>query len=263
MAGQCRTRFDAEAGNHVQCAIGKASLPGQIGEHQRGQAGILGGFQNAGIAHGKGCADRSADDLHRIIPRHDMPRHAMRFAQGIDGVAVEIRDGLAMYLVRRAAVEFAVARKGDCIGAGLGDGFADVEGFKCRQQVSMVQHKLAEAGEATASLQRAHLAPRAVQSGLGGADSSVHIRVSAAGDPAQRAAIGGVDERQRVGRGAPCATDQDVTGVKGQGGEHLGPPGIRASGGRPPSGSGCTGAGARRRWPLWAGPPRSLPRASP
>ena len=48
-----------------------------------------------------------------------MRGNAMRFAQGVDGVAVQIRDGLAVDFICRAAVKLHVARQGHCVSASL------------------------------------------------------------------------------------------------------------------------------------------------
>ena len=72
-----------------------------------------------------------------------MARHPMRFAQGVDGVAIQIGDGFAHDFVCSAAVKFHVARQGNGICAGLGQGFADILCLEFRQLVDMVQDPLA------------------------------------------------------------------------------------------------------------------------
>ncbi len=109
MGGERRAGLFAEARHDVERAVRKARLAREIGERKRGQAGFLRRLQHAGVAHRQRRADRAPGDLHRIVPRHDMPGHAMRLAQGVDRVAVEIGDGFAHHLVGGAAVKLHVA----------------------------------------------------------------------------------------------------------------------------------------------------------
>ena len=110
MGGERCARLLAEARHDIEGAVRKARLAGEIGERERSEAGLLRRLQDAGVAHRQRRADRAAGDLHRIVPRHDMAGHPMRLAQGVDGVAVEIGNGLAHQLVGRAGVELHVAR---------------------------------------------------------------------------------------------------------------------------------------------------------
>ncbi|MNI75553.1 hypothetical protein D3C73_1317160 [compost metagenome] len=55
-----------------------------------------------------------------------MPRHPVRLAQGVDGVAVLEGNGLAVQLVGCACIEFEIAGEGDHVVAGLLQRLADV-----------------------------------------------------------------------------------------------------------------------------------------
>ena len=82
------------------------------------------------VAHCKRGPHRAANNLHRVVPRHDMARDAVRFAEGIDRVAVEIGDGLTHHLIRGAPVKLHVTGERCRIGAGLGQRLAHVFCFQ-------------------------------------------------------------------------------------------------------------------------------------
>jgi len=106
----------------------------------------------------------------------------MRLAQSVDGVAVEIGNGRAMQLVRRATVEFHVARQCHGVGAGLLQGLANIHRFQPRQRVDVLQDQCADLGQDAPPLRRGHARPWAVQRGAGGGHGAVDIGVAAAGD---------------------------------------------------------------------------------
>ncbi len=113
-------------GTTLSAPGGRPASTARRGEGERGQARLLGRLQHAGVAGGERGDDRAADDLHRVVPGDDVPGDAVRLAQGVDGVAGEIRDGLARQLVGGAAVELEVARQRPGVGAGLAERLADV-----------------------------------------------------------------------------------------------------------------------------------------
>ena len=208
--GERGARFGAEAGHDVERAGGQAGLLGEISKGERGEAGFFCRLENAGIAHRQRRADRAADDLHRVVPWYDMAGHAIGFAQCVDGVAFEIGDGFAMHLVRRAAVEFAVARQRDHVVAGLGEGFAHVERFEQGERVGVLEHKLAKTGEDAAAFHGGGGAPVALSRAVGGGDGGVDVGRGATCDGGKRGAVGRVDQVERVAGGGrhPGAVDQ-------------------------------------------------------
>ena len=119
MRRQRRAGFLAQPRHHVQRAGRQAGLVRDAREGQRRQAGLLGRLQHAGVAHRQRGADAAADDLHRVVPRHDVAGDAMRLAQRQRGVAGGEGDRLAHHLVGRAAVELEVARQRQRVGAAL------------------------------------------------------------------------------------------------------------------------------------------------
>ena len=88
------------------------------------------GFSTQALPAASAATDRAADDLHRVVPRDDVAGDAVRLAEGVDGVAGEIGDGLAHQLVGGAAVELDVARERPGVGAGLAERLADVAGLE-------------------------------------------------------------------------------------------------------------------------------------
>jgi hypothetical protein len=192
MGRESRARLGPRAGDDVQRTGGQACLHGDGGKGQRSQASFLGRFQDAGIAHGKRRADRTADDLHRIVPRHDMARDSVGFAQGIDGVAVEKGDRLAHDLVSATRVELHVAGEGHRIGTTLSQRFADVERLKPGEVIDAGQDDLADPGQDTAAFRGRHPAPSACAGGMGGGDGGVDIGPLAPCDTGQRCAGRGV-----------------------------------------------------------------------
>ncbi len=111
-----------------------------------------------------------------------MAGHAMRLAQGIDGIAVQIGDGVAHDLVGGTAIEFHIAGQSDRIGARLCQRLSDIARFEFCQCVGLRQHSLAYAGQDAATLCRSHPSPVSGAGGMGGSDSRVDIRRRAARD---------------------------------------------------------------------------------
>ena len=175
MGGERRARLFAKTGNDIERARGKTRLAREIGERKRGEAGFLRGLEHAGVAHRQRRADGAAGDLHRIIPRHDMPGHPMRLAQGVDRVAIEIGDGFAHHLVGGAAVKLHVARHRQRVRAALLQGLADVERLDMRKLIDPFRDQFGELREQPPALSRGELAPRAAKRALGRLDRRIDI----------------------------------------------------------------------------------------
>ncbi len=222
MRRQRRARFGARAGHDVQDACGQAAIGGDMGEGESGQRGLFGGLQHHGVADAQGRHDGAADDLHRIVPRDDVARHPVRLAQGVDGVAVLERNGLAVQLVRRACVEFQIAGQGDHVVAGLLQRLADVQRLKLGQQVDAGFDLAHHAGQDAAAFDGGGAAPASVEGGTRGADGVVHVGGGSGGQPAHDLARRRVLDRQgRVGGacGAPDAVDEEL--IRGEGRDHV------------------------------------------
>ena len=216
MAGKRRARLLAETRHDVERAGGKAGLAREVGERKRSEAGFFRRLQDAGVAHRQRRADRPARDLHRIVPRHDVAGDAMRFAQRIDGVAVEIGDRLAHHLVGGAAVELHVARHRQRVGAALLDRLADIDRLDPREVFDAGADELGELHEQPAALGRGEPSPFARQRPLRCVDRSVDVgacpaRDRADLDPARRV----LDGEARAGPGGdPAPVDEALVGFE-------------------------------------------------
>jgi len=216
VARQRSAGFLAEAGHHVERAGRQPAIVRDARERQRRQAGLLCRLEHAGVAHRQRGADRAADDLHRVVPRHDVPGDAVRLAQRQRGVAGRERDRLAHHLVGGPAVELEVARQRVGIGQALLDRLADVERLHARQHVGQLAHPLAHAQQDATALGRAHLSPRAVERGLRRVHGGVDLGRTPARDLRQLGTVGRVQERQRAAERCtlPKPADEDGAGVE-------------------------------------------------
>ena len=139
-APQRCARFLAQARHDVERPGRQAGASAMRAKASAREAGLLGRLEHAGVAHRQRRADAAADDLHRVVPRHDVRRHAVRLAQRERGVAVGEGNGLAVHLVGGAAVELEVARQRHRVGAALLQGLADIQRLEPRQFVGLLQH---------------------------------------------------------------------------------------------------------------------------
>ncbi len=214
MRGERRAGLFAEAGHDIERACRKARLAREIGERERGEASFLRGLQHASVAHRERPADGAPGDLHRIVPRHDMAGHAMRLAQGVDRVAVEIGNGFAHHLVGRAAVEFHVARHRQRVGASLLQRLADVERLDVREFVDPLLDEFGELGHEPSALGRGQLAPLPGKRALGRFDRRIDVGRLAARDLADLNATRRVFDRQAFAglRLDPSPVDEALVG---------------------------------------------------
>ena len=211
MRRQSRPDLGPIAGDHVQRARRQPGFGGKRREGKRGQRGILGRFQHAGIAHRQRRPDRTPEDLHRVVPGDDMGSDTMRFAQGIDGKTFLIRDGGAMQLVGGTAVEFEVTRQRDGIVSGLFHRLADIGGFEEGQFLGPLHHQPCHPGQDPAAFQRRGPAPFARQRQFRGSNGLIDIRRRPLTDGTDHRAGRGVfdRDRRRIAGRLPLAADED------------------------------------------------------
>ena len=216
MGGQRGPCFCPQARHDIERTRRQPRLAGQIGKGECGQARLFRGFQNTGVASRQCGTDRAANDLHRVVPRHDMARDAVGFAQGIDGKAALERDRLAHQLVGRACVEFAIARHGDYIIARLRQRFADIGGLHRGKLFDMIKDQLAEPRQDPAAFKGGQCAPFTRQCSFSSDHRGVDIGAGAARDARDLIARRGVDHGEGVaaGRRAPCAADENKRWVE-------------------------------------------------
>ena len=135
---------------------------------------------------------------------------AMRLAQRIDRVIVEIGNGLAHQLVSRAGIEFQIARQHHGVGARLLQGFAHIAGFHLGQGVDARLHDLAHARQDAAPFGGVEGAPCAVERILRGLDRLIDIVGGAGRHGADGLAGGGIFDGKRGFCGPPTARDEEL-----------------------------------------------------
>src|SRR5690606_2391926 len=185
---------------------------------QHAQAGVLGGLDDAGVPGRERGADRAPEYLHRIVPGNDVTSDPVRLAQGQDGVALAIGDGLAMELVRGSGVELEVARQRQGVGAGLAQWFAGVARLQRRELLGGVLDRPAQAGQEAPALGRGSSAPWTVGSAVAveGAPGAGHgeadIGAATPGDRPEYRAVRRIDDLEPVAieRGARYVVDEEA-----------------------------------------------------
>ena len=111
-----------------------------------------------------------------------MAGDAVRLAQRVDRVAVQIGDRLAHHLVGGAAVEFHVTRHRKGVGAPLLDRLADVESLDPGKVLDARLDEFAEPGQQPAALRCGQSAPVPGERPLGRLDRRVDVGAPAARD---------------------------------------------------------------------------------
>ncbi len=159
MGAERLTRLLAKSGDNIDHPRRKPGFGCQRGKRKRGQAGLLGWFDHRCVTHRQRRTNRPANDLHRIVPRDDMRTDAVRFTQGVDGVAVKIGYRLAGDLVCSAGVEFEVAGKRPDIGARLTERFANIKGLDSGKVFTSLIDQRRQIHHQAATLESWHPAP--------------------------------------------------------------------------------------------------------
>ena len=208
------TRFGAVTGDDVQRSRRKADLGREHGDSHHGQACILCRFDDARVACCQRGADAAAENLHRIVPRHDVAGDAMRLAQRQHRHAGLVRNRVAVQLVGRAGVVLEVARQRGRIGAPLLQRLAGGARFEPRELVVMIDHRVRQLHQQTAALGSRHASPGAVEE-LSERTArckyrGVDVGGVAARDLCERRAVGWIDHVDRLpgGRCDPAIADK-------------------------------------------------------
>lgn len=143
-----------------------------------------------------------------------MAGHAMRLAQGVDGIPGLEGDGFAHELVGGAPVEFQIARKRRHIGACLPERLAHVLRLDQGKVVDPLKHDTRHAHEDPAPVGCGHPSPFACACLARGCNGRVDIGCAAGGNLADLPAKRGILDRQTVPQAAPVAVDQDFGWVE-------------------------------------------------
>ena len=195
-----------------------ADLARQLGEAEGGGAGILGGLQHHGIAHGEGGRQRAADHLRRIVPGEDVAGDAVRFMHDADVIAVQEGNDVAMDLVGGAAIELEIADGRVDVGARLAHRLAGIAGLQPGQLVEMILDLEGELRDQPAPLGRGETPPGPLEGGAGSLDREVDIGGVAAGDAGEFLARRGVEPGEGFTRLASdiAAIDEVLIHVRSQ-----------------------------------------------
>ena len=218
MHGQRLTDRVAEAGQHVEHAVGDAGLLGQTGDAQGGEGGFLGGFEDHRVAGGERRPQLPAGHHQREVPRHDGGDHPERFAGHQRQGGLLDRGDLIVNLVDGFGVPGdAVGGGGGVIAHGVADGLAHVQGLQQRQLHLVEPHQFGEALQDLLALLGRQTAPAfVVKGGAGSLHCQFGIGGVAGGDPGQQLAVGRVDAVEGGAvDGVPVAAVDE--GLRGQG----------------------------------------------
>ncbi len=165
----------AQARYDVEGARRKSGLSCQVRERQGGETCFFGWFEHCGIACGECRTNRAADDLHGIVPRHDVACDAMRLPQCVDGVPVEVRNGRPVQLVCSASVELHVSSERKHICPCLGQRFANVERLELAEYFGVLEDELSEASEHPTTFDGCRRSPDAIHRRSGGTNGEVDV----------------------------------------------------------------------------------------
>jgi hypothetical protein len=137
-------------------------------------------------------------------------------AQGVDRVAIEIRNSLAHHLVRRPGVELHVARERQRVRAPLFKRLADVDGLDQRKVLDARADQMGQFREEAAALGRGQPPPWPDEGALGSFHGQLNVDAPAAGDRTDLDSARRIFDRQaRTGlRCDPAPVDEALVGVE-------------------------------------------------
>ena len=210
MPRERRARLVAVARDDVQRAVGQARFRREFGDAQDRHARVLGRLHHARVAGRERRRDAAPENLHRVVPRHDVAGHAMRLADRQHRVAGLVGQGLAVQLVGGARVELEVARDAGRVGVRLLERLAGVARFELRDLVVARADQHRQAREDASAVGGARVAPRAVVGGARGLHGAVDVGGVAARELREHLAVGGIDHGDGFadGRRDPSVADE-------------------------------------------------------
>ena len=103
IAGLC-----TQAHDDVEGSRGESGLMDELCQSHRGAGRLVRRLRHGAVPGGQGRRSRPADELQRVVPRDDVPRHPVRLATGVDVHVVAQRDLVAVVGLDRVAVEVEV-----------------------------------------------------------------------------------------------------------------------------------------------------------
>ena len=188
------------AGHDVEHAGRQAAREGDLAEPQRRHRRLARRLEHDRASGRERRRDAAGADLNRIVPRHDLRRHADRLANRVVEEPRAERDRVAHDLVGDAREELEVARRHLHVGPRLPQRLAVVAAFECGELFHLVAQRLRDALHDAAALGRRDPAPRlAVECRLRRLDRAVDVRLGRFRDRREHLA-GRRIERRRTSR---------------------------------------------------------------
>jgi len=194
--GERAARLAPESGDDIERALGESDFRREFRDPQQRQARVLGRLDHAGVARRERPADAAPEDLHRIVPRDDVPGHAVRLAPGQHRVTGRIGNRLAVQLVGRPRVELEVARAGGGIGPRLLHRLAAVARLDPREFVGVIRDRARQRHQLPPAFGGRELSPCAVERRARGLHRGVDVGRVTSRDRRERLAVRRVDHRQ-------------------------------------------------------------------
>ena len=164
VAGQRVAHLVAVAGDDVDGPGRKTHLGGQLRHADQAQAGVFGGFDHAGVAGGQSAAHTAPKNLHRVVPRNHMARHAMWLAPGQHAVAVLVGQGLAVQLVAGPGIKLEIPRQRHGVSGGLFGRLTAVALLQGGQLGRVFGHFARQGHQQTTAFHTREPTPRSVES---------------------------------------------------------------------------------------------------
>ena len=195
MPRQCVAHLMAVTRDDVDGSCRKANIGSQLRHPQQRQAGIFTGLDDARIASGQRAAHAAAKNLHWIVPRNNMARHAMRLAPGHGAEPVLVRNRVAVQLVARTGVKLEVAGQCSSIRLRLFDGLAAVALLDQGQFIGMFSHLVGQFHQEPTPLKRRGVLPHHVKAVARGGHCAMDVSCVAALDLVKYLTVRRVDDR--------------------------------------------------------------------
>jgi ParB family chromosome partitioning protein len=219
VSGQRRTGI-AESGDDVDHAGREAGLFEDLAEQQRGERGLLGRFEDDGVAGSQRGRQLERGHQQREVPRHDEATYAYRIPQGVgvelatgderhrdvDGGAEDL-GGQSRVVAEDVGRPLRVDRSRDA------GGLAVVDRLELAELLGPLRQDVADAPQQALALVGLHPGPVAVVEGLaGGADGTIHVGGVAMRDVGDGGGGGRIVGGEGLaGRGVdPFTTDQHL-----------------------------------------------------
>ncbi len=208
----------AKAVDDIDNAGWKAGFLEPIGHFERGERGLLGGFEDAGAAGGERGSELPRGHEEGIVPGDDLAGDADRLAQSeaesIGGNGVDVAENF----VGEAGIVFEAGGHVGDIKFGFHDGLAGIAGFEFGEGGGIGANFFGEFVEQAAAVLRGRGGPGAgVEGGAGGGDGGIDIGGGRGGDLRDDFFGGGIVDGESFARGAggPLVVDEILAGLHG------------------------------------------------